>query len=324
MQRTMAWLMKNFRVGTKVWQINDAEVGRTLGGFAYMLLMGYKPNEDDIRYYYNQQRKADGGLSNMLDGSDHPDFVELAFNELWKQVTSGVIYKRVLSHKYGGIELHLDRKNPYSYDSVYTNFNMEGDRVHPTERQMKAYLLDACLSAKSRILYITDFDENCDQIDESMDFISGDWEDWEDEHIEPDYCVDFIFDKETLLNNSRMAKMLAKNGKQVKGVLTKEEMQEKVDSGQTVTCIKNNEVFFFSDDYCIGVDYLPRDLVAGSTGIPYEIAPREAFPDGLIKNVAEYIQLHHAEKRHIQTVDELIDYLNKTYSRPYKAEMETT
>lgn len=325
MQKTMSWLMNNFRVGKKVWQINDTEVCRTLAGFAYVLLMGYKPDEYNVRHYYHEQRKA-GDLSKLLEGCELPNFVELAFQELWKQVVSGVIYKRILNHKYGGIELHLDRKNQYSYDSVYTNFNMDGPRTHLTERQMKAYLLDACLNARSRILYIADFDNECDQLDDAMDEMSRDWEQDYDDHQgmndfidQLDYSVDFVFDKETLLNNSHMSKLLTKSGKQIKGVLTKEEMQEKVDNGQTITCIRNNEVFFFTDDYCIGVGYLPRDLVSSSTVMPHEIAPREAFPDGILKTVDDYIKLHHVEKIYIKTVGELIDYLNKKYSRPYKA-----
>lgn len=328
MQRSMAWLMRNFRVGKKVWQINDTEVGRTIAGAAYVYLMGYKPDDENIRRHYHEQRKAKGGFAAMIEGCSKPGFADFAFKEIWKQVESGIVCKRKLNHKYGGIELYLDPKNNYRYESVYTDFNMHGPRTYLSERQIKAYILDACLKAQSYISYICEHDDLCDQMDEAMDEMSRDWEDDHDVDIQElmgveqrDYSVDFIFDKETLLNNSHMAKSLKKAGRQIKGVLTKEEMQEKVDKGQTITCIRNNEVFFFTDDYCIGVDYLPRDLVSSSTVMPHEITPREAFPDGILKTVDDYIKLHHSEKRYIGTVDELIDYLNWMYSRPYKAQL---
>jgi hypothetical protein len=326
----MSWLMNNFRVGKKVWQINDTEVGRTIAGAAYVYLMGYKPDEENIRRHYHEQRKAKGGFAAMMEGASKPGFAEFAFKEIWKQVESGIICKRKLNHRYGGIQLHLDPKNDYRYESVYTNYNQEGPRTYLSERQIKAYILDACLKAVSYINYICEHDDSCDQMGDALDEMTRDWEEDYNDHLamnyhidQRDYSVDFVFDKETLLNNSHMSKLLAKSGKQIKGVLTKEEMQEKVDKGQTITCIRNNEVFFFTDDYCIGVGYLPNDLVSSSSVMPHEVAPREAFPDGILKTVDDYIKLHHIEKMYIGTVDELIDYLNKTYSRPYKAEVAT-
>ena len=324
MQKTMSWLMNNFRVGKKVWFTNDTEVSRTLGGVAYALQTGIPLDQYETGpAIFGRYRGTPGFIEETLSGVKHPDFFKMAFEAVLKTAVAGVVYKRELLHKYEGIRLHYDRSSKYRYESVYVDFNMYGPRAFLKEKKLHSYLIECCLNPEQKIFDILEHDEDCDRMDEAMDEMSKDWQeqgcendlqeaDWIEKR---DYSVDYVFEKEKLLASSHMAKSLAKSGRSIKGVLTTEEMQDKVDAGQTITCYRDNNVFFFSDDYCMGVDYLPKCIVPSSSVIPYDVCPREAFPDGIIKNVEEYIKLHHSEKKQMNTVDELIDYLNATYSR---------
>lgn len=126
-----------------------------------------------------------------------------------------------------------------------------------------------------------------------------------------------IFTKEAFLANSTRTrhKKLFPDSHQVKGVITKEEMQEQVDAGKSVTVFTNvdDDSYFFSDDYCIGVDYLPKAYVPGSVSIPHRCIPRESLPSGWVGNVDDYITIYHSEGKYLKTVDELIDHLNENY-----------
>lgn len=324
MQKTMSWLMNNFRVGKKVWFTNDTEVSRTLGGVAYALHMGIQINQFNTPTgIFGHNRGKPGFTSAVLLGIKHADFFKMAFEAVLGTVSSGVVYKRKIFNKYDYLLLSYDRTNKYRYESVSIDFNMFGPRAFLSEKKLRSYLIECCLNPEQKIFDILDHDEDCDLMDEVLDEISKDWQeqgcendlqeaDWIEKR---DYSVDYVFEKEKLLINSAMAKSLSTTGRYVKGVLTTKEMQAGVDKGHTVTCMCDNNVFFFSDDYCMGVNYLPKCIVPGSTVIPHNIKPREAFPDGVIKNVEDYIKLYHSDKKQLNTVDELIDYLNSTYSR---------
>lgn len=324
MQKTMAWLMNNFRVGKKVWFTNDTEVSRTLGGVAYALHMGIPLNQfETATGVFGRHRGTLGFTNAVLLGIKHSDFFKMAFKAVLRTVNSGVVYKREIRNKYGYLQLHYDHRSKYSYENVSTDFNMSGPRAFLSERKLHSYLIESCLNAEQKIFDILEHDEDCDRMDKALDDMSRDWEgedcvndlqntDWIEKR---DYSVNYVFEKEKLLTNSAMAKNLAKSGRSVKGILTTEEMQAKVDAGQTIQCVRDNNVFFFTDDYCMGVDYLPKCFVPSSTVIPHNVTPREAFPDGIIKNVQDYIRLYENDKKQLNTVDEFIDYLNANYSK---------
>lgn len=120
-----------------------------------------------------------------------------------------------------------------------------------------------------------------------------------------------MYSKERLLNNSSFSKMMKGKGYSVKGVLTKEEVEEKAfDNFITITHVETGD-FFFTDDYCIGVDYLPTQWVPCTTQLPTRVVPRETLPDGVVDTLDKYILIFHPEGRLIERVDELIDLLNK-------------
>lgn len=130
--------------------------------------------------------------------------------------------------------------------------------------------------------------------------------------------VEKIFTKEDFLKNSHREKLreLYPNRAPVKGVLTKEEMQEEVELGKTITVFTNvdDDSYFFSDDYCIGVRYLPKSYVPASIGIPHKVVARESLPSGWVNNVDDYITIYHTEGKYLSTVDELIDHLNENFA----------
>lgn len=316
---TFAKLMDIFRVGRKIWCTNNASNSRLLATIAFNLATNMEQVKGDYSYTYSYARKRNGNIKLIMDGVNHPAFYETAMSALMKDHTSGIIYRRELNSNYKYMSVFYNKQNKYQSQTVSECFNLSGPRTFLTKKKMIQYFKNCCTTkvAQAMIADIILYDEDADRMDEMFENMDDrcDYPDLEPVHVEPDYSVNFVFDKETLLTNSAMAKNLAKSGRSIKGVLTTEEMQAKVDAGQTITCNRDDNVFFFSDDYCIGVSYLPGCLVPSSTVIPYPISPREEFPDGLIKNVQEYINLHHKNKKQMNTVDELIDYLNTTYSR---------
>lgn len=119
------------------------------------------------------------------------------------------------------------------------------------------------------------------------------------------------YTKEQLLSNSAQSKVLARDGRVSKGVLTSEEQQARLDAGhKSVQVIRDNEVFFFTDDYSMLYGLIPG-MSSSSTSVPMTIKPRPAFPDGWIHNVQDYIKVFEKDHRQINTMDELLTYLNR-------------
>ena len=125
-----------------------------------------------------------------------------------------------------------------------------------------------------------------------------------------------MYSKETLLNNSVLVKIRAclGNTNPVKGVLTKEEV--KFNDNLMVICNVDSEDFFFTDDYCLGTGYLPESWVPSWCGLPLVVTPRECVPEGRVETVDQYIAVFHPKGRLIETIDELIDVLNKDIEKP--------
>lgn len=120
-----------------------------------------------------------------------------------------------------------------------------------------------------------------------------------------------MYSKERLLENSSFSKFMKTKGRSIKGVLTKEEAEEKAFNNFNIVTHVGTGNFFFTDDYCIGVNYLPDDWVPCTTHLPCRVVPRETLPDGVVDTLDKYILIFHSEGRLIESVDELIDLLNK-------------
>lgn len=316
---TFAKLQDLFRVGRKIWCTNNAQNSRTLASIAFNLATNNEYVHGEFSWSYTFLKSNFSKWQLAINGVDHPLFYQKAMEALLKDSSSGIIYKRELSNLYSYISVFYNKQDKYQRQTVSQQLNSSGPRTFLTEKKLMRYFEHCCSNknAKQLIMDILYFDRDCDAMDEAIRELDDHYHSHtpEPEYVEPDYTVPYVFEKEKLLTNSAMAKNLAKSGKQVKGVLTSEEMQAKVDAGQTITCIRDNNIFFFSDDYCIGVKYLPECICSSSTVIPHNVAPREEFPSGVVTNVKDYISIYQKDKRHIQTVDELIDYLNTTYSR---------
>ena len=123
-----------------------------------------------------------------------------------------------------------------------------------------------------------------------------------------------MYSKERLLNNSSFSKFMKAKGRSIKGVLSKKETEEHFKGSFDVITNVNTQDFFFTDDYCLGVNYLPDDWVPSTTGLPLRVVPRETLPDGVVDTLDKYILVFHPEGRLIESVDELIELLNRGIS----------
>lgn len=123
-----------------------------------------------------------------------------------------------------------------------------------------------------------------------------------------------MFTKEQLLNNSNRAKILAKQGKSVKVVLTTDEQNQLAEYGRSFQVISDSKIFFFTDDYCVGVGLFPDDFIPSSTVCPMIVSPRESLPSGAVETAEEYIMIFERDRKQINTIDELVDYLNANYT----------
>ena len=119
------------------------------------------------------------------------------------------------------------------------------------------------------------------------------------------------YTKEMLLNNSAQSKILARQGRVSHGVLTTKEQQARLNAGhKSVSVHHNDEVFFFTDDYCMLLNIV-SGFTSCSTSVPMQIPARDAFPDGWIHTAEDYIKLFEKDRRQISSMDELLAYLNR-------------
>lgn len=121
------------------------------------------------------------------------------------------------------------------------------------------------------------------------------------------------YTKEQLLNNSAMSKILARQGKFVKGVLSTEEQNVLASQYKNFQVITNGKVFWFTDDYNMVFKLLPPEFVSSSTMSHQTVPTRFGLPDGVIRTAEDFVKVYHQDERQIQTIDELIQYLNENY-----------
>ena len=122
-----------------------------------------------------------------------------------------------------------------------------------------------------------------------------------------------MYTKEQLLSNSSMSKLLIRKKSSIKGVLTTDEQNQLAKEHKSFQVISNGKVFWFTDDYCMGVGLLPNEFVPSSTICPHQVVCRDFLPDGFVKTVEDFVKVYHAEERQITSIDELVTYLNTEY-----------
>lgn len=116
--------------------------------------------------------------------------------------------------------------------------------------------------------------------------------------------------KEQLLSNSYMAKNKRTKGLSIQGVLTSEEQELLAKEDKPFQTIGNSKVFFFTDDYCMGLGLLPIEFVSSSTKCPTIVSARESLSDGIVDTVEKYISVFESTRKQITTIDELVEYVN--------------
>lgn len=102
--------------------------------------------------------------------------------------------------------------------------------------------------------------------------------------------------------------------KEYKGVLTTEETkQHSVVHNRIVThqtSFDDFKYFFFSDDHGFGHGVLPDDFVPCTAYLPLEVTPREGLEDGIVDTVEKYMFIFCKDKKQINSIEELCEYLN--------------
>ena len=101
-------------------------------------------------------------------------------------------------------------------------------------------------------------------------------------------------------------------------VLTKAEAQNRANNmprQSTFISVVNNvhRVAFFTNDHCFGYDVLPDDFTSCTIVVPQTVAPRKGLESGTITNIEEYIFVYYDDLKIIESVEELVELLNKEY-----------
>lgn len=87
-----------------------------------------------------------------------------------------------------------------------------------------------------------------------------------------------------------------------------------------VCCDERKGVCFFTNDYLIGYEVLPKNFVPSSTVIPHRVKPRPGLETGWVSNLKEYDFIyrsgHAGQKRprRLKSLEELVEYLNTHYA----------
>lgn len=107
-------------------------------------------------------------------------------------------------------------------------------------------------------------------------------------------------------------------------VLTREQVKQRVKK----TLISHTEILlgpegherigvrFYSTNHLFGYPILPKNFVPCTSTIPYRVAPREGFEEGCLDTAADLLRFDDfcsPEQHVIESLDELVDYLNQYY-----------
>lgn len=72
-------------------------------------------------------------------------------------------------------------------------------------------------------------------------------------------------------------------------------------------------VFFLADSFQFGIGVLPKNFVSICSSLIKHVAPRSGLEDGNIKNLQDFLFVFHSEDRQLNSIEELVEYLNNEY-----------
>lgn len=131
-----------------------------------------------------------------------------------------------------------------------------------------------------------------------------------------------VFSKEEFLTNSEQAKKAIEQGSSIKGVLTTEEQEQLMShikesnyaNHGEIRSFGDDKVFWFTDDPNMGVGILPKNFRLCYMICPHRLYTGDSPTDGLVQNTQDYIKVYRDGMRQINTIDELVEYLNTNYA----------
>jgi hypothetical protein len=98
------------------------------------------------------------------------------------------------------------------------------------------------------------------------------------------------------------------------GVWSPAEIDAALPGWPHVTTKSDQEVVFFTDDHLYGYQVLPSEFVSVSYRLPcFNMNQFDGPQDRDISSTTDLLQAYYKDRRVIQTVEELVAYVNKRY-----------
>mgnify|MGYP003408655709 FL=1 len=97
-------------------------------------------------------------------------------------------------------------------------------------------------------------------------------------------------------------------------ILTREEARQHALEKGVIRTVSNSEykVYCYTNKHGFGWPILPNNFVPVSSYLPQEVVPREGLETGIVSTEEEYAFVYKQGYKLIETIDELVDYLNNT------------
>lgn len=97
-------------------------------------------------------------------------------------------------------------------------------------------------------------------------------------------------------------------------ILTREEARQHALEKGVIRTVSNceNKVYFYTNKHGFGWPILPNNFVSCSSYLPQEVTPREGLETGIVSIEEKYAFVYKQGYKLIESVDELVDYLNNT------------
>lgn len=91
-------------------------------------------------------------------------------------------------------------------------------------------------------------------------------------------------------------------------------IEERVVVEHSAFISENEMIFFYSDDYCFGrniPEYKMMEFTPSAVYLPLTVPARKGLESGLIFSLEEYEFIFHKKDKRIESIDDLVDVLNK-------------
>ncbi len=130
------------------------------------------------------------------------------------------------------------------------------------------------------------------------------------------------FTKEALLLNSDTAKIAIKDAIPIKGVLTTQEQDQRITdvvvsnyaSHAQIFSFTDEKVFWFTDLPDMGFGILPENFRLCFMICPHRLYTSDDPDEGMVKTAEYFKKVYCDGMKQINTIDEMIDYLNNNYA----------